>query len=207
LKFRDSELAHRLLDGKKGIEIGAAAHNPFNIPDCKFVDRTDDPNDIYKQGSLQLCDEILPVDFVMEGDDLWMFPDNTWDYVLSSHVLEHFFDPVKAVEEWLRVVKPGGYVFMIIPKWRSLPGEDRDCTTLQEIRDRHDGKVDPKSVYMGAGRFPIGDKPMDDEHGHWTVMNLPDFINIADYYGWKLAFVQETDDKVGNGFTVVLMKR
>ena len=35
MKFRDSELAHKLLDGLKGIEIGAAAHNPFNIKEDK----------------------------------------------------------------------------------------------------------------------------------------------------------------------------
>jgi SAM-dependent methyltransferase len=206
MKFRDSELAHKLLDGLKGIEIGAAAHNPFNIKDCKFVDRTDDPNDVFKQGSVKLCGEILPVDYVAEGDDL-PFEDNTWDYVLSSHVLEHFFDPIKAVKEWLRVIKPGGYVFMIVPKSRALPGENRPCTTLQELLDRHEGRMAPEEVDMTNGYQTSAVTGLHlGDHGHWSVWDLQDFIPVCDHYGWKMAFAQETDDKVGNGWTLVLRK-
>jgi SAM-dependent methyltransferase len=205
MKFRDSALAHKYLDGLSGIEIGAAAHNPFNIPDCKFVDRTDDPDDIFKKGSLELCGEHTPVDYVMEGDDLHEFPDNTWDYVLTSHVLEHFFDPIKAIKEWFRVIKPGGYIFMIVPNSTSLPGEDRPPHRPQEIVDRHEGNIKPEDVYMGQGKYPAVDEPMG-EHGHWSVWNLKDFIPLCYYYNWKIVESLEEDDKVGNGWCLVLQK-
>ena len=32
-KFKEMKLAHEYCKGK-GIEIGGAAHNPFNLPDC-----------------------------------------------------------------------------------------------------------------------------------------------------------------------------
>lgn len=206
MKFKDSALAHKYLDGLEGIEIGAAAHNPFNIPGCVFIDRTDDPNDVFKQGSLELCGEIQEVDLVMEGDDLYLFKDDVWDYVLSSHVLEHFFDPIKAIEEWFRVIRPGGYIFMIVPNSRALPGEDRPCTVVQELVDRHEGRMLPEEVNMGGYQtstvtgLPLGD------HGHWSVWDLKDFIPLCYYYGWKIVDSLEVDDKVGNGWCLVLQK-
>ena len=41
MKFKDSQLAHKYLDGLKGLEIGGSAHNPFNL-DTLNVDYTDD---------------------------------------------------------------------------------------------------------------------------------------------------------------------
>jgi ubiquinone/menaquinone biosynthesis C-methylase UbiE len=43
------------------------------------------------------------------------FMDNTFDFVFSSHVLEHVPDKVKAVKEIYRVLKPGGIFFCITP--------------------------------------------------------------------------------------------
>jgi ubiquinone/menaquinone biosynthesis C-methylase UbiE len=48
------------------------------------------------------------VDIVAPGDKL-PFANNSLDYVLSSHVLEHFWDPIKTIKEWLRVVRPGKF--------------------------------------------------------------------------------------------------
>lgn len=202
--FPDSPLAHKYLDGLKGIEIGAAAHNPFNIPGCVFVDRTDDPNDIFKQGSYELCNKIQPVDIVAEGDDL-PFEDESQEYVLTSHVLEHFFDPIKAIKEWFRVLKPGGFIFMIVPTSRALSGEDRPPTQINELIDRHEGRIKPEEINMGTVLCPITGLSMK-EHGHWSVWDLKDFLPVCKYYNWNVVESLEFDDKVGNGFCVVLQK-
>jgi SAM-dependent methyltransferase len=41
--------------------------------------------------------------------------DNTMDFVYSAHVLEHLDFPLIAIPEWLRVLKSGGYLVMIVP--------------------------------------------------------------------------------------------
>lgn len=58
--------------------------------------------------------ELAPavVDIVALGDDL-LFKDGILDYVLSSHVIEHLFDAIKALREWYRVIKPDGYIFTV----------------------------------------------------------------------------------------------
>lgn len=38
-----------------------------------------------------------------------------YDYVYSSHALEHIADYKQAIREWLRVVKPGGYIVTVVP--------------------------------------------------------------------------------------------
>lgn len=41
--------------------------------------------------------------------------ENTFDFVHSSHCLEHMVDPKIALEHWLRVLKPGGHLVITIP--------------------------------------------------------------------------------------------
>lgn len=46
-----------------------------------------------------------------DGDAQYLagVPDGKFDFVHSSHCLEHMEDPHIALENWLRVSKPGGY--------------------------------------------------------------------------------------------------
>lgn len=41
--------------------------------------------------------------------------DDTFDYVYSSHTLEHMVNAGTALENWFRVVKPGGYLIIYFP--------------------------------------------------------------------------------------------
>ncbi|MFA8356905.1 tetratricopeptide repeat protein [Burkholderia ubonensis] len=41
--------------------------------------------------------------------------DDTFDFLHSSHCLEHMRDPVEALQNWVRVVKPGGYLVISVP--------------------------------------------------------------------------------------------
>lgn len=188
LPFRESALAHQLLDGLSGIEIGGAAHNPFGLKTLN-VDFTDDLSTEYKQEEVKNCGHCMKVDVVAPGDQL-PFADNSQDFVISSHVIEHFYDPVKTMQEWLRVVKPGGYVYVIAPHKERTPDKVRPRTTLEEIIDRHEHPNPPEH----------------DDHHHYSVWTTEDFVAICDHYGWKIVAVQDVDDKVGNGFAVVIQK-
>lgn len=41
--------------------------------------------------------------------------DNTFDFVHSSHCLEHLVDPHEGIANWLRVTKPNGYLVVTVP--------------------------------------------------------------------------------------------
>ena len=40
---------------------------------------------------------------------------DTYDTVHSSHCLEHMHDPEKALLEWWKIIKPGGYLVLVVP--------------------------------------------------------------------------------------------
>jgi ADP-heptose:LPS heptosyltransferase/predicted SAM-dependent methyltransferase len=60
-------------------------------------------------------------DVFAEADQLGMFVDASMDFVFSSHVLEHMRDMQAAVNEWGRVVKPGGYLVLYVPSANLYP--------------------------------------------------------------------------------------
>ena len=41
--------------------------------------------------------------------------DDTYDFVHSSHCLEHLHDPRAGLRNWLRIVKPGGHLIILVP--------------------------------------------------------------------------------------------
>jgi len=188
--FPDSAVAHHFLDGLKGIEIGGSAHNPFHIEGCMNVDFTDSPT-VFTGEQMRMCGDSRQVDVAAPGDDL-PFPDASLDYVLSSHVLEHFHDPVRALEEWLRVVRPGGYVFMVIPHRDRTFDHDRSLTSVEELFARHAGP-------------PLSDRQIDAAIHHcvWTTES---FLELCAALGLQVVHVDDVDDKVGNGFTVVIRR-
>lgn len=63
------------------------------------------------------------------GDALCLpFPDDTFDRVIASEVLEHVSDDQQALDEVFRVLKPGGTLAATVPAW--LP--EQICWALSE---------------------------------------------------------------------------
>jgi SAM-dependent methyltransferase len=54
---------------------------------------------------------------VEDGDAQYMAnaQDSAFDFVHSSHCLEHLRDPAVALFHWLRLLKPGGYLVCVVP--------------------------------------------------------------------------------------------
>lgn len=71
------------------------------------------------------------------------FPDNTFDVILCSHVLEHIPDDRRAMAEIFRVLKPGGWAILQVPidMKREVTYEDPTITEPEERR-RHFGQDD-----------------------------------------------------------------
>uniref|UniRef100_A0A914DWZ5 Methyltransferase type 11 domain-containing protein n=1 Tax=Acrobeloides nanus TaxID=290746 RepID=A0A914DWZ5_9BILA len=187
-QFNESNLAHYLLDHLKGIEIGASFHNPF----CLYTINVDYTNEMtpFKKQEQVIAGNLVNVDVVAPGDNL-PFPDGSQDFVIISHVIEHFYDPIKAIKEWLRVVRKGGYVYMIIPHRDRTFDKDRKRTRLSELIGRHE-KPNPTHS--------------NDPLTHQSVWILEDFLELCKHFNWKVVEMQDIDDKVGNGFTVVIQK-
>jgi SAM-dependent methyltransferase len=97
-RLHDSRFATRYFSGD-GLDIGAGG----------------DPLGQYREQfpAMRSCREWdLP-----QGDAqlLATVPDASVDFVHSSHCLEHMRDPYEALHHWLRVLKPGGHMVVLVP--------------------------------------------------------------------------------------------
>jgi ubiquinone/menaquinone biosynthesis C-methylase UbiE len=85
----------------------------------------------------------LTADLFAEGADVKMditdicFPEGSFDLIYCSHVLEHVPDDKKAMREFYRVLKSGGWAVLLVPITVELTLEDpnitvrrRDCDSL-----------------------------------------------------------------------------
>ncbi|MDR2697215.1 MAG: class I SAM-dependent methyltransferase [Holophagales bacterium] len=104
------DLGRRILRGK-GIDVGCGTHPVFS--DARRFDKQDgDANHI--------------TDYVKDS----------FDYVFSSHCLEHTLNPFDALKDWWRLVKDGGHMYIIVPDedlyemgtWPSLSNPDHKWT-------------------------------------------------------------------------------
>jgi SAM-dependent methyltransferase len=43
--------------------------------------------------------------------------DNSFDFVYSSHCLEHMRDVPEALRNWVRILKPGGFLYTVVPDY------------------------------------------------------------------------------------------
>jgi SAM-dependent methyltransferase len=50
------------------------------------------------------------------------FPPDSFDYLHSSQSLEHMANPRAALKEWMKVVRPGGFVIVAVPSWELYEG-------------------------------------------------------------------------------------
>ena len=231
-KARPSALATKYLEKLHGVEIGASTQNSFGLKRSINVDFSDAPGEYWQSKD---CVPAV-INIVANGDNL-PFKDGTLDYVLSSHVMEHFFDPVKALKEWHRVTRPGGYIFIIAPHMDRTFDRHREPTPVAELLERNKGTIKISS-YMRplnqqaleeAGKGKLGAYYQvlpqvlvrnraatkvpkgwayytEDDHHHWSAWRTADFVALIKALGYEIAEVQDTDDKVGNGFTVVIRR-
>jgi SAM-dependent methyltransferase len=77
----------------------------------------DDP---MRPGDWPHCDLVSTLDLPDgAGDDVTQFiaPNEPFDFVHGSQVLEHAIDPAVMLRSWLKVLKPGGYIVATVPDW------------------------------------------------------------------------------------------
>lgn len=118
-KMADARYATRYLVGD-GIDIGSGKDPLWQYMELFPLMRSCRPWDL-QDGDAQL----------MGGVE-----DASVDFVHSSHCLEHMMNPNVALANWLRILKPGGYLVCVIPDedlyeqgvWPSMFNDDHKYT-------------------------------------------------------------------------------
>jgi len=125
----------------EGIEIGAL-HNPMVLPPgagVKYVDRLS-VADLRRQYPELADAALVPVDIVDDGEKLATIPDESQDFVLANHFIEHCQNPIMALQNMIRVLKVGGVLFLAVPDKRFTFDAKRDVTSFDHlVRDYLEG--------------------------------------------------------------------
>lgn len=143
----------------KGLEIGGADNCVDGIDTLKVDNK---PDYFHKK---------YTTDHILEATDLHIFEDNKFDFVITIHVLEHLANPIKALLEWNRLVKSGGFIFTAIPKKEKTFDRYRKKTPLIHILDDF--------------RYDIG--PLDATH----IIEFNQFSVPAIYLEWKHEMISD----------------
>ncbi len=105
----------------KGVDVGCGNRK---IPDAVGVDII--PKGERGKGGSQLGEKSQAD--VTVADTKLPFTDGMFDYVHARHVIEHIVDPLAALKEWVRVLKPGGKLIMAVPDEEVVDGLPLDPT-------------------------------------------------------------------------------
>ena len=143
--------------------------------------------------------------FICEASDLSPVPDCAYDFVASCHTLEHSANPIKALNEWRRVLKSGGWFALVLPHktgtfdhqrkitdfehlledYRSGVTED-DSTHFAEILENHDLDRDPAQKSRTSFEKWINDNAIT-RGAHHHVFNPALALTLVDYVGFEVA--------------------
>ncbi len=118
----------------KGLEIGPL-HRPMvkhDGMDVKYIDRFS-VADLRKHYPELKDLPLVEADIVGDAETMAEVDDKSFDFLISAHVIEHMRNPISSLEQWCRVVKSGGLIYLIVPDKRTTFDRRRTRTTLEHI--------------------------------------------------------------------------
>lgn len=117
-----------------------------------------------------------PVQLGGDAADLVWFRDATLDFVYSSHLLEDYIDTTAALQEWLRVLKPGGRLIIFCPDEQRFRAH---CAATGQPYNPHHKHADFSLAFVKERLAALGQTRFIHEN--------PDI----DIYSWELVCVKQ----------------
>lgn len=140
-------------DNRNGLEIGGASSrfgaggllpsydSVASLDNVNFASATLWEPQLRDGGDYAPAGRTLGVQHLAEASDLGFAADEQYDFLLSSHTLEHVANPLKTLREWRRVVRPGGTLVMVLPHHEGTFDRQRPVTSLAHLQADADADV------------------------------------------------------------------
>lgn len=116
----------------RGLEIGPL-HRPMVKHEgmhVEYLDRHSVAELKVKYSELGDLPLVEP-DIIDDAETMQTVPSAVYDFVVAAHVIEHMRNPLGALENWARVLKPGGLLYLVVPDKRAT-FDYRRVRTLHE---------------------------------------------------------------------------
>lgn len=134
---RDSLAALGLEPGMRALDVGCGAGDDARAmaeivgPTGKVVG-LDLSMTMVERARERAAGSDLPVEFVQGSVYELPFPDSSFDASRADRVLQHLDEPLRALQEMVRVTKPGGRIAILDPDW----GTELVDTDQPEVLER-----------------------------------------------------------------------
>jgi len=123
----------------RGVEFGAL-HFALDVPLQVEVRYADLQPVEELQRSYPHITGIRKPDVITDLESMSGIDDESEDFVIANHVMEHVEDPFRALKSMNRVLRPNGIAFIALPDKRFTFDKDRKITSLDHlIRDHEQG--------------------------------------------------------------------
>ena len=143
------------LQSRIGLEVGGPSdifkkrgHVPVysiaaRIDNCNFAGNTTWEGAI-SEGFAFIFDNRKPPgrQYIAEASNLQCIEDASYDFVLSSHCIEHLANPLRGLEEWIRVLKKDGLLVLVVPHKDGTFDHRRPVTSLKHLIQDFDSQTD-----------------------------------------------------------------
>jgi SAM-dependent methyltransferase len=139
---------HDAFKGRIGLELGGPSdiYSPTGLyPVYAHADRIDccnfrsgtvwDALDTIGAGTQSFGAYDRGRQFFSEATDLAFAREKSYGFVLSSHMLEHSANPLKALKEWRRVLEERGVLLVVLPHRDGTFDHRRPVTSIQHLID------------------------------------------------------------------------
>lgn len=129
-------IAERFLTGQ-GVEVGAG-DRPFPVPQHSRVSYGDIRGTAAIQEYFKTAD--VRSDSAIDGQTFAGIANDSLDFVISAHVIEHLRDPIGSIVNAMRILRPGGIHILVVPDMRFTFDRERPETTVEHaLLDYGDG--------------------------------------------------------------------
>lgn len=146
------------------------------------------------------------------------YPDESFDFVLNEHVLEHISNPIKCLKEWIRVLKPEGKLIIFLPHKERTNDCHRERTTLAHlIKDFENDVPDDDPTHLDEWWENVVQKGLMPEHYkhipkdklletgsvHHHAWTEKDIEELFEYLGLEVVFSSEKVPDRRDSFLVI----
>lgn len=175
------------LQGQAGIEFGGpsaifSAHHLIplydvvgSIDDCNFAQR----NLWRSNGDVRRFGSHLGNQFFAEASDAALIADGAYDFVGASHVLEHVANPLQALQEWKRILRPAGTILLVLPHKAGTFDHRRPFTTFGHLQADFEALVTEADLTHMPEILALHDLALDPPAGSWDQFRARCLQNVS----------------------------
>lgn len=171
-------MCQKLLRDKQGLEIGGPSEifgSNGLLPVYSIVASIDNCNYGYEtvwegeitEGKHFQFDKRKPpgMQYVCEASDLSSIPSAHYDFILSSHTIEHTANPLKAIIEWIRVLKENGKLVLVVPHKDGTFDHRRPVTLMEHLIEDYENRIPETDLSHLGEILTLHDLSMDPPAG------------------------------------------